>query len=473
MNAALSSRPRNAVVPAAAVGISSAAVALMPARVGWSLAIALTIALVSLWTLAGPRRWLSLFFAVALLTPPLPFNLGNSGPHAAVAVAAIGLFSGLVRLSEWRRASGRGIEFALGIFLLVLVASTALAALYSGPAVAAGSLARVMLFGISAYVYLYAANGPGSAADPQRPARWLFGMAVAAAAFAYVDFYFQFPAPAGYGPQFVWLDTGVLRRAQGLFYEASTLGNFCAFFVVMIAVALTSPKRERPLPLAALAAGGSVIGAALILSYSRASLVNVIVALGALACVRRVRWRTFLWFALGGSLSAAALLYALFPQFTVSYWLRLSASVAYFWSAPNAVLSGRVASWTALIGFLAREPWHAIAGTGYKTLPYSDYAGAPLIADNTYLSLLAETGVIGLAAFLVLNAGILRASLRAARSINPRAAFYGTWVFCFWAGEMVQMLSGDLITYWRVLPLYFWALGIAIANEHSLSRPVQ
>ena len=26
---------------------------------------------------------------------------------------------------------------------------------------------------------------------------------------------------------------------------------------------------------------------------------------------------------------------------------------------------------------------------------------------------------------------------------------------------MVQMLSGDLITYWRVLPLYFWVLATA------------
>lgn len=27
---------------------------------------------------------------------------------------------------------------------------------------------------------------------------------------------------------------------------------------------------------------------------------------------------------------------------------------------------------------------------------------------------------------------------------------------------MVQMLSGDLLTYWRVLPLYFWMLALAV-----------
>src|SRR6266404_4121848 len=67
---------------------------------------------------------------------------------------------------------------------------------------------------------------------------YLYYVAVGSALFACVDFYFQFPAPAGYGPQFVWLDSGVFRRAQGFFYEASTLGNFCAFFLVMTVVAL-------------------------------------------------------------------------------------------------------------------------------------------------------------------------------------------------------------------------------------------
>jgi hypothetical protein len=26
----------------------------------------------------------------------------------------------------------------------------------------------------------------------------------------------------------------------------------------------------------------------------------------------------------------------------------------------------------------------------------------------------------------------------------------------------VQMLSGDLLTYWRVLPVYFWVLALAV-----------
>jgi hypothetical protein len=120
----------------------------------------------------------------------------------------------------------------------------ALAALYSGPTVAAGSLARVLLFGISIYIFLCVRDGPFRMRPEQefRAIRLLFWAGILSALFACVDFYFQFPTPAGYEQQFIWLDTGVYRRAQGVFYEASTLGNLCAFFLEMIAVAMFRPR---------------------------------------------------------------------------------------------------------------------------------------------------------------------------------------------------------------------------------------
>ena len=39
---------------------------------------------------------------------------------------------------------------------------------------------------------------------------------------------------------------------------------------------------------------------------------------------------------------------------------------------------------------------------------------------------------------------------------------FGAWMLCFWCGQMVQMLSSDVLTYWRVLPLYFWVLALAV-----------
>lgn len=126
------------------------------------------------------------------------------------------------------------------------------------------------------------------------------------------------------------------------------------------------------------------------------------------------------------------------------------------------MLSGRLATWQAIAGFLTTQPWHAILGIGYKTLPYSEFIGQATIADNMYLSLLLETGIVGLALFLLLNFAILQTAWRALRHGDSRASFYGTWIFCFWIGQLFQMLSGDLFTYWRVLPLYFWVLAMAI-----------
>jgi len=341
---------------------------------------------------------------------------------------------------------------ALATLFLVLLASVALAAWRLGPEIAAASLARVALFGISVYVFFYASSGPRLS--------FMYWIAVVSAVFACVDFYFQFPAPAGYGPQFVWLDSGVYRRAQGIFYEASTLGNFCAFFLVMIAVAFTSPRDAAPVGRKWLALGGLAFCAALVLSYSRASLINVAVALCVLAWINRARVR---WVRIAPLLAAGAFVtWKVFPDFAQVYWLRLSGSAEYFFSATEGVLSGRVATWRTLVAWIQDNPWTAVTGIGYKTLPYSDYVGVPLVGDNQYLSLLVETGFAGLAALLWLHVSVMRASARASRSDDPRRAFYGTWMLCFWAGEIVQMLSGDLLTFWRVLPLFFWVLALAV-----------
>jgi len=465
-------------------GTWAAAIAVAP---GLAAKVALSapalLLLLTWFTVSQPRRWLLAFLGAALLLPPLPIPIGDSGPHPSLLFAALGLFAGVIWLGSWR-LSLAGIGAPLLALFGVLLASVALAAINSGMEVAAGSLARVALFGISVYVFFYAAYGPGSvlAAGKPRPQsggressgaanegtsaelRTLYYIAVGAALFACVDFYYQFPAPAGYGPQFVWLDTGVFRRAQGLFYEASTLGNFCAFFLVMIAVALSRPPSESPVPRTALVAGAGVLFAALVLSYSRASLLNILIACAVLVWRNRRRLRFARIAPLLAVLAGAAafLTWQVFPTFAEMYWLRLSNTAEYAFTATEGILSGRVASWRILVDWISAHPWQSLIGIGYKTLPYSDYLGSAVVADNMYLSLLVETGIAGLAALVWLNVAILRSAWRASRSARPAASFCGTWMLCFWAGQVVQMFSGDLLTYWRVLPVYFFVLAAAV-----------
>ena len=228
----------------------------------------------------------------------------------------------------------------------------------------------------------------------------------------------------------------------------------------MTAVALAKRVGNRM----ALLAGGAIFAAALIFSYSRSSLLNVAFALTTLALINRshLTMRRLLAWIAGASAASLTIVYGLFPAFAEAYVNRVWFSATSFSDEAGRILTGRLESWQTLARFLIENPWHTIFGIGYKTLPYSNFIGGPIVADNMYLSLLVETGIVGLGALLVLSFAILREGYLAARSGDPERSFYGTWIFCFWVGQMVQMLSVDLLTFWRVLPLYFWVLAMAV-----------
>jgi hypothetical protein len=447
--------------PAIALGaVAGLAVLLEPRLAAW-VCCALIFAAGGVWVLNRPGRWIGAFFCATLLLPPLPVAWGNAGPHPAAAVALAGCLAGLA-YPQWRFRLTTLISSVL-MLTAAIFCSLAFAALYSGPYIAGASLIRALLFAVSIYVFFFTLCGP-SMTQPAFPlVRLLFALAVAAAFFACIDFYYQLPAPGGFSPQFVWLDSGVFRRAQGLFYESSTLGNFCAFFLVMIGVGIVRPAGERPVHLGWMIGGGALLAGALVLSYSRASVVNLLVSACALWLLRKRRgplWRP-LQIVLASVGTACLVCYLLLPQLFSAYGYRLWNSVVYSSSSTNGVLSGRLDSWRTILTFLSKNPWYLFFGVGYKTLPYSDFTGAAVIADNTYLSALAETGLAGLTALVFFLPAIWRTASRAPHDSDPTKSFFGAWTFCFWCGQVAQMFSGDLLTYWRVLPIYLWVLAVA------------
>ncbi len=434
------------------------------------------------WSFGRASRWFFVFSAASLLLPPLELVSGV-WVHPAVFAALLGLWSGLPQLRSWRFRND-AMTVASALFLLALLLSVPMALLYSGPEVAAGSLARVLLFAIGLYVFFYLAHGPGlqEALDPSNWMRALFALCVLSAAIACVDFHFQF-APAGpFGAQYVWLRDGVYRRAQGFFYDAGMLGNLCAFFLLFAALAWLRPSvRRRVLRRRWLLAGGVVLSAALLFSFSRSSLLNLFVGLATLLFLERGKIRIGRWMTALPAIAAGGLVsaWALFPSFVESYFDRLWLTAGNLFASPEIWLSGRLESWQALLGFLGAEPWHALFGIGFKTLPHSraigdsfgGFGGRPIIADNMYLSSLVETGIIGFTAMMALILAVLVTARRASRSRNETAAFLGAWVFCFWVGQLFQMMSVDVLTYWRVLPLYFGVLALAVReSRRSESR---
>src|ERR1700683_2813366 len=122
--------PRNYWI-AGLLGAYACVIALSPNPRTATLGVALLVAVpLVLWTLQTASRWLWCFFFAALLLPPLPFALGNSGPHVAVILAGLGLVCGALRLGVWRVQRSL-LTFAMAVFFLVLLLSTALAVFYS------------------------------------------------------------------------------------------------------------------------------------------------------------------------------------------------------------------------------------------------------------------------------------------------------------------------------------------------------
>ena len=459
--------PLRRAVPAIGIGvIAASSILFLPVTGSVALAAALCVLPLAWYTFSVPHRWLAIFFAAALLLPPLPLPGGDTGPHPSVVLAAIGVLAGMAKLGQWR-LRWTPVHTAFAAIGFAMLASLGFAALYSGVEIAGASAARAALFFIGVYVYFTSAGGPDAMdeATSRSMIRALFWIALAAAAFGCVDFVNQLPAPAGYEPQFVWLKSGVYRRAQGLFYEASTLGNFSAFFLVGAVVALAGRRPLRIFSPMALRCGLAVFSAALLLSFSRSSVVCAALAVMVLAILERHRWqgrRALVAVVILIPVAAGVFALAL-PEVAGAYWARVGFTLDRLLLSPDRVLSGRLESWGAIAGFIAEHPWQTLLGIGYKTLPYTEYLGKPVIADNMYLSLLVETGLLGLVALVALNVAILSTCYRAMR----KGSFYGKWLLCFWIGEVVQMLTGDILTYWRVLPVYFWVLAQATKDAYA------
>lgn len=428
----------------------------------------------ALAALAEPRvLWWPGFVAASLLLPPLPLALGNSGPHLAVLFAAAGLWTGLSRWSEWR-VSRDLVSSLLAILTCWLAFTSLMAVYYSGPSVAAGSFARVGLFGIGVFTYFYFRHGPGRLAL-RDPLAWAFGgfvLASIAALWACVDFYFQYLPPGDFAKQFIWFPDGVYRRAQGVFREAGMLGNLCALFLTAAAAAWIQPEvRARIAGSPLCFAGVLSLTAALVLSFSRSSALNLATALAALAVLERTRIR---WSRAALQLASilavtSAVLYFSAPQIFTAYWRRMTDTLVYGWSLPGEMLSGRLETWRMLLQHLADNPSVLAIGIGYKTLPYSAYFGQPLTVDNMYLSALAEAGIPGLVLLLALSGAMLASCLRVRRGADPDSCFFATWFLCFWLGEMVQMAAADALTYWRILPLAFFVLAMTHKSARDAS----
>src|SRR3954452_14450089 len=103
MSSATQSERLRPYVTGTSFGLWAAAIALAPTlTIKVVLAAPAVLLPIAWWTVQRPGRWIALFLGTALLLPPLPIAIGDSGPHICLAFAALGLVAGAVWGGEWR-----------------------------------------------------------------------------------------------------------------------------------------------------------------------------------------------------------------------------------------------------------------------------------------------------------------------------------------------------------------------------------
>lgn len=425
-------------------------------------------------SVASLQTWPYFFVAAALAVPPLyPSILGGETPlYLANFLFVSGCMVVLTRHAEFRIGADAIGKAATG-FLLALALSLPFGFWLSGLSEGIGSCLRFFLLLHPFLIYYWLRGFQLRLTEDLlvRSGKFLLGVGVVAATYGIIDFYFPIPIPHPFADQYIYLDGRMIRRAQGMLYEASSFGNLSAFFLSLTFVILVSFWKQLSIfAKTTLYVAAGIFTAALFLAYSRGSWANLFVTVTVFLMLRR---RLRLRLVVAAALVMAGfvfLFYQVSPAVVLHFFNWRMGTLFEFWSDPNLATSGRWESWGRLVSFFADHPCYLVFGIGYKTLPHTHLFGRTLIADNGFLSLTFEAGIIGLTAFLWLNQAVFSSTYKASQRGHSLRAVCAAFMFAFWCGEMVQMLTGDLFTYWRNMIVFFAALALVQGTEGAVAQ---
>lgn len=251
--------------------------------------------------------------------------------------------------------------------------------------------------------------------------------------------------PVGYGAlRFINDDPNRPLRAIGTSIDPNILGTLLVVVLALTATQLFSrrPVLTRPWVWISM----SLMGLCLFLTYSRASMLGAAMAL---AMVAALRYRRLLPVIL-----VAGLLLLLLPQ-TQAY-------IAHFVQGiriEDRSTQMRMGEYEDTFRLIRRYPW---VGVGFVGTPDIDLYVA---VASLYLALAAETGLLGLLAFLGVTGAFAMYWLRGWRTLpkghdlEPLLLGYGAAVF----GSLVGgALDHTLLTYPHAVALFWLTVGLGV-----------
>jgi len=191
----------------------------------------IVLGLFAMKSLRQPLLFVTVFLTALILLPPIYWKpIGETPIYVSTLLLPVGLAVLLLRLPDFHSRFDP-IARGLIVFLLGTAASLPCGWWLSGAQIGNQSFLRWLMLAQSALIYFLVRGG--ARRQETRLEQALIPVLVVAAAlsaaYGIIDFIWPVPYPHPAADEYIWLRTSIVRRAQGVFYEAGNFSNLCAF----------------------------------------------------------------------------------------------------------------------------------------------------------------------------------------------------------------------------------------------------
>ena len=263
--------------------------------------------------------------------------------------------------------------------------------------------------------------------------------------------------------QKLWLDDGFQLRAGGLIGNSGAFGHLTATWCVVAVSALcTLASTKYRFVLAALVL--AMTGYTIVAASSRATILHLFAGLSVFAAIypTALHWRkqfaTLAAIALAGSVMLVCISQSIGGVGDRSSDI-VNTNLQRFvpgWggSSVNDFTSNRAENWPEYVAMMS-DSW--LLGTGYKT-GVRMHEESP---DNSYLSVMLETGVVG---FTCMSLFVISVFYRLI------GLYFGGDQFAIvlipmCVGQLTHCLTSDVYTFWITMPVVYMFLGFGILRD--------
>lgn len=262
------------------------------------------------------------------------------------------------------------------------------------------------------------------------------------------------------GQQRLWMNGASMLRAGGLIGNSGAFAHMTSTWSVITAGYFLAVSKHRFRLVMAFAAI-LIFFYVIFISSSRAALLHLIAA-GSLFCVLyQTRKKARQWFVLGGVYSALAILLAVcVVQCLPNNSVRANRSNAletniqrfvpgYGGSSASDFSSNRAENWPEYFSMMNEK---VLTGWGYK-MGVRLHEESP---DNSYLSVMLETGAFGFLCMSVFVLSIFYQLFAGYFAGNP----YSIVMLPVCIGQLANCMTSDIYTFWITMPVVFMLLGL-------------